>query len=334
MQNITRIPLTSSEIAGIWDSFMVDSLAVCVLKYFTNRVDDNETRVILQYSLDLPTQHIKELTNFLYEAELPLPEAFSDKDVNINAPRLFSDEFYLSYLTNMSRAQMLNNTQILSNCARKDLRDYFTKLINESSDLYNKVADVSLSKGIFTKTPCVEVPKKVEYIKDEGFIVDSFGKKRSMLTGEITQISIEILSSIFGEALTTGFGQVSRTKEITDYMFKGKNITAKKIDLLSSLFAGEDIPIPSSSFLAVTDSTIAPFSEKLMMFQVASTGAVCIANIGIALAESLRSDIHATFLQMLTQALNYSKDGADIMIANGWLEQPPQAIRHEHLVGV
>src|SRR5665648_505652 len=147
---------------------MGDSLSVCVLTFFVNTVEDNETRSILQETLDLSKQHIQALVIFFNQAQLPIPEGFTDKDVDINAPRLFTDEFYLLYVCAMSRAEMLSYSQILSNCARKDIRDYFTKLINQSTDLYNKTADIRLSKGIFTRFPQVEVLKSIEHLKQKG----------------------------------------------------------------------------------------------------------------------------------------------------------------------
>lgn len=192
MGDITKIPLVSSEIAGLWNSYMADSMAVCVLKFFVNRVEDEETRSILQETLDLSSQHIQGLENFFNLAGLPIPEGFTDKDVNINAPRLFTDEFYLSYLCGMSRAEMLS----------------------------------------------------------------------------------------------------------------------------------------------YTDSTVAPFSEKLMMHHIVAAGFISVSNDGLALAESLRSDLSTTYLRFLTEAMAYSKDGADIMIHNKWFEQPPQAVMHENLARV
>jgi len=84
----------------------------------------------------------------------------------------------------------------------------------------------------------------------------------------------------------------------------------------------------------VTDSTIAPFSEKLMMYHIVTSGQISISNDGLALAESLRSDLSITYMRFLTEAMAYSKDGADIMINNKWFEQPPQAIKHESIEGV
>jgi len=43
-----KIPLISSEITGLWNSYMSDTMIVTVLKYFLNNVEDSQTRDILQ----------------------------------------------------------------------------------------------------------------------------------------------------------------------------------------------------------------------------------------------------------------------------------------------
>jgi len=334
MGDITKIPLVSSEIAGLWNSYMGDSLAICVLKFFVNRVEDIETRSILQETLDLSNEHIEVLKKLFNQAGLPIPEGFTDNDVDITAPRLFTDEFYLLYLCGMSKAEMLSYSQIFSNCARADIRAYFTKVLNESSALYNKVVDLRLSKGIFTRFPQVEVPKNIEYIKNKNFIIDLFGEKRALLVGEITHISCVILANIVGRVLTTGFGQVCENHEVSKYMFRGRDMSSKKINIFTSVLTSENIPVPSTPYSSVTDSTTAPFSEKLMMFHIVASGLISISNDGMALAESLRSDLSTSYIRSLTEALAYAKDGTDIMINKKWFEQSPQAIQHENLAKV
>jgi len=333
VSDIKKIPLVSSEISGLWNTYMASSITKCLFISFVNRVDDVETRSILQYTLDLSYQNIQLLENIFNQSSLPIPDGFTDEDVYVDAPRLFTDEFYLLYLSNLSRAHMLNFTQILSNCARSDIREFFTKLTSESSDLYNKVTDIRLSKGLFTRFPCVEVPKKVEYIKSKNFLLDWIGQKRPLLAGEITHISIVILANILGRAVTTGFGQVSKSKKISDYMFRGRDITSKKVDIFTSILTSENIPIPSTSYSFVTDSTVAPFSEKLMMFLISTVGAISIENDGMALAEVLRNDLQMKFMRITPEVIKFVKDGADIMIENKWLEQPPQSVEHKNLVG-
>ena len=329
--DIKKIPLVSSEISGLWNTYIASSVTKCLLISFVTKVDDIETCSILQNNLDLCYQSIQLLKNIFTQSSLPIPKGFTDEDVYVGTPRLFTDEFYLFYLSNLSRANMLNYTQILSNCARSDIRDLFTRFTIESTDLYNKVTDLRLSKGIFTRFSCVDVPKKVEFIKGENFLSDWIGKKRALLAGEITHISIVILANILGRAITTGFGQVSKSKKISDYMFRGRDIASKKIDIFTSILTSENIPIPSTTYSFVTDSTVAPFSEKLMMFLIVSVGTISIENDGMALAETLRDDLQMKFMRIMPEVAKFIKDGADIMIANTWLEQPPQSVEHKNL---
>lgn len=125
MGDITKIPLVSSEITGLFNSYMSDTMLICILKHFINNTEDSEIRVMLQQTLDLSNQHIQELTNMFNKEKITIPEGYTDKDVNISAPRLFTDSFYLTYLGYMARIGMHNNTLIINQIARSDIRDYF-----------------------------------------------------------------------------------------------------------------------------------------------------------------------------------------------------------------
>ncbi|MDP4147396.1 MAG: DUF3231 family protein, partial [Bacillota bacterium] len=149
MESIKKIPLISSEIYGLWSCYINETLSKSVFSYFLNRVEDTETRQLLQETLDLSTQHIPIITNIFNEDGLPVPNGFTDKDVNINAPRLFTDGFYLAYLSYLARVGMHNYTLILNQITRADIIDYFTQRITESIELYKKAANLRLSKGIF-----------------------------------------------------------------------------------------------------------------------------------------------------------------------------------------
>jgi len=331
MGDTLKIPLISSEITGLWDSYMSDTMIVTVLKYFLNNVEDSETRDILQQISDLSNKHIQELTIIFNNEKLKIPKGFTDSDVNINAPRLFNDSFYLTYLSFMSRVGMHNYTLILNQIARSDIRTYFSKRINEYIDLYNNSTDLKLSKGVFIRALRVEVTQETQYVKSQRFITDWFGEKRPLLTVEITHIFSIVFSNIVGRAITTGFGQVSKNKKVSDYFFEGKDLATKYIGDLTGLLTDEGIPIPSSSDSFVTSSLIAPFSEKLMMSHCAVLSSSGISSLGMAIADSVRSDLEARYIKNTAQIMKYSKKGANIMIDNGWLPQPPQAVKHENL---
>jgi hypothetical protein len=48
-----NIALTSAEMATLWSTYLSDSLSVCTLKYFLEKVEDTEIRPILEYALNL-----------------------------------------------------------------------------------------------------------------------------------------------------------------------------------------------------------------------------------------------------------------------------------------
>ena len=59
-----------------------------------------------------------------------------------------------------------------------------------------------------------------------------------------------------------------------------------------------------------------------------------ISSLGMAIADTMRSDLQNKYQKFIIDGKLYSKKGADILIDNGWLEQPLQVVKHENLVGV
>jgi len=148
-------------------------------------------------------------------------------------------------------------------------------------------------------------------------------------TVEIAHIFALIFSNIVGMAISTGFGQVSKIKKNSDFFFEGKAYASSQIGELTSILTDECIPIPSSSDCYVTDSTISPFSEKLMMIYSTVESSSGISSLGMAMADTMRSDLQSNYMKYHIGIMKYAKR---ILITNGWLEQPPQAINHKNLV--
>jgi len=334
MADTTRLPLVSSEIAGLWNSYMSDTMIVCILKYFLNNVEDADTRDLLQQTYDLSSTHIQDLINIFNQEKLTIPKGFDDSDVNVTAPRLFTDHFYSAYLCYMARVGMHNYTLILNQISRSDIRNYFSNRITENINLYNKTTDVKLSQGIFIKAPRVEVTQGIQFVESQSFITDLFGEKRPLLAIEITHIFSIIYANLVGRAITIAFGQVSKDDKVSDYFFQGKELATTYIYDLSGLLTKEEIPIPSTSDSFVTSSIVPPFSEKLMMSHCAILSSSAISSLGMAMADSLRADLEVKYIKYVAESMKYSKKGANIMIDNQWLEQPPQAVKHENLTEV
>ena len=75
MEDSSKIPLISSEITGLWNSYMSDTMIVTVLKYFLNTVEDSKTRDILQQTSDLSNKHIEELKVIFNKEKLKIGRA-------------------------------------------------------------------------------------------------------------------------------------------------------------------------------------------------------------------------------------------------------------------
>lgn len=81
----------------------------------------------------------------------------------------------------------------------------------------------------------------------------------------------------------------------------------------------------------VTDSTNSPFSDKLMMFHIGAVTTIALADYGAAFSSSLRMDESLSYGNLISELALYAKEGAKIMIHNGWMEKPPQAADRDKL---
>ena len=324
--------MVSSEIASLWSSYMSNSLSVAVLKYFLNVVEDEDAKPHVQHAYDLAKENIRIVTEFFKEEGLPIPHGFSDNDVNFNAPRLYSDSFMLFYISILGRVAMNAYSLAYNNIPRSDIRDYFSKAIQTTMDLHEKISITLLKNGLFIKAPIVEVSKEISYLKKENLLDSVFAPPRSIFTVEIMHIFNNILVNKLTETLVMGFGQVSKSKQVKDHMFKKADTLRDHTETLGTILSNEFIAVPSSNGMALTDSTESPFSEKLMMFHATNLlGVSVIGNYGLSLGTSIRGDLIAAYLRFMTEISKHAKDGVDIMIENGWFEQPPQAINHKNL---
>jgi hypothetical protein len=82
----------------------------------------------------------------------------------------------------------------------------------------------------------------------------------------------------------------------------------------------------------VTDATVAPFSDKLMLAHTMLLLRAGLMYYGAASANTARMDITVNYMRMMTEASQYLEDAAQIMIRNKWLEQPPMAVDRRELV--
>lgn len=329
-----NIKLTSAEVANLWGGYIGNTMSVCVLDYFSHHVEDEEIADVLNYALTLSKKHVATIKDIFNHEKYPIPFGFTEEDVDLHAPRLFSDTFILNYLHQTTRGGFSLYTIALPNIARSDVRDFMSEVIISLTDLYNRVADVSLSKGLYIRPPHIPQPTQAEFIESKQFLAGFFGEKRPLNALEITHLFANSQTNAIGKALIMGFSQVAQAEEIRKYFIEGKQIANKHKEAFNVILQKEDLPDPMGWDQEVMSSTVPPFSDKLMMFHVSGLNALGVFNYGAAISGSQRHDLHVAYGRLLAEIGVYAESGAKLMIKHRWLEQTPLAANRKELAKV
>jgi hypothetical protein len=317
--------LTSAEIGGLWATFMNSSMEWCLITYFLHNLKDSEIKMVLNKALEASNERLQFIKDiFLYE-KIPIPDGFSKEDINLEAPPLFYDPFTLTFAYSLSKMDMILFSFITTDICRLDLQTFFTKALNQSSELYSESTTLMLSKGIYDRAPMIPYPVEVEYIQKVSYLNGFIGKKRPLNVLELSEIFANIERNYFAILLCTGLLQVVKDKEIKNYLKKGKEISEKQINVFNEILMKEDLLGMVPVNMEVTDSTTSPFSDKLTMALFNSLNSIDITLIGHALSLSLRGDLAAHYSKFIGEILLYSESGFNILVNRNWVEKPPGA---------
>ncbi|MBO1514099.1 DUF3231 family protein [Metabacillus bambusae] len=327
-----KVRLTSGELSQLWIQFMNDSASICLLSYFLNKVEDAEIKPIIEYSLKLSNDHVNKITSIFTEENSAIPHGFKiDEDVELNAPRLFSDSYVLYFIHKMAKIGLTAYSMSLSVAVRSDITSYYKECMTESMDLYEKSKDVLLEKGLYTRSPYISYPKNVGYVKKQGFMLDFIGDKRPLTALEITNLYSNIQRNALGIATLIGFCQVATSKDVTNFITKGIEIAKKHIEECALKLKESNIPAPLTWDSEVTDSTEYTLSEKIIMFYTAALIAMSIGYYGFSVTSSPRVDLERMYNSFISDIQRFAEDGANIMIKNSWLEEPPSSVDRDEL---
>ncbi|RSD25377.1 DUF3231 family protein [Mesobacillus subterraneus] len=333
MEDKTKIRFTAAEMSSLWTQYINDSVSICVLAYFLNHAKDPEVKEVIDFGLKASEKNITIAREIFALEGFPQPIGFTKKDVNEHAPRLFSDTFMMMYLRYMSILGMAANSGAIGLCTRQDVIAFHKSVLKSAIGLQDKTRELMLSQGTYIRPPFISVPDKVDFVEKQSFLSGLKNRRRALTSVEITHLFMNIQTNQIGKALIMGFLQVAQDKEVKGYLQRGKKIAQKHVDLFSDILKTNDIPAPMFWDSAVTDSTTQVFSDKLIMFHITAMIAAGIGNYGAAISASPRKDIGVHYASLIPEIALYAEDGANIMIKNAWLEEPPMADDRDQLAG-
>jgi hypothetical protein len=317
--------LSSAEMGKLWVTYMGNSMSQWVLKYYLRHIEDQDIKKVLDTALNLSETILQDIKEIFNSENFPIPMGFTENDVNLAAPRLFSDEFYLHYLKYTGKAGLSIYSIAIPILARADVRDFFIKTLNHTVKLLTDVNNLLLSKGYLMKPPFIPTPEKVNFIKKQNYLNGFLGNVRPLHAAEITHLHSNIENNVTSKGLLIGFSQVAKNEQVRRFFIRGKEITNKHIEDCSHHLNKDNLPAPPLLDHLVSTSTISPFSDKIMMTHKIDMFSMKIRTYGNGMSLNGRRDIGAMYARFVKDIGLYVEDGANIMIDHGWMEQPPEA---------
>lgn len=165
----------------------------------------------------------------------------------------------------------------------------------------------------------------MQYIDNLSYVADIFGNKRKLNSIEGGNIFFNLKKTILAKSIILGFCQVCKKNDVKKFFNNGLNVANKHISIYTSLLIQDNLKSPSMLDSEVTDSTVAPFSDKLMLYHVGFLFAAATSYYGTAAVASMRADIPAHCETSILRDLKGLAKFGQLMIKHKWLETPPIA---------
>ncbi|MCU9612578.1 DUF3231 family protein [Caldibacillus lycopersici] len=325
--------LTGPEITSLWTHYQSESLNLRINSYLLKHIEEvnSELKELFQGATSQANKNLQEIKAIFERIGYPIPQGFTEQDVHLDTQKLFTDNFSLKFLHEMSIHGLSAYSIALTVSTRQDMRQFYQDKINFGIQLFNQTIELLLAKGLYNRPPSLPIPVGIDFIKTANFFDGFFQDKRALNGSEISNIFFNLEKSIVTKALLIGFHQVVKSSEAKKILANGIKVKEKHIDTFSHILTTDNLPAPPILDAEVTSSTIPPFSDKLMMYMTGFLFNTAIAYYGAGMGTTMRSDLIVKYEQFILEDLKFVENWTDFMIKNQWLEQPPKAMDRKNL---
>ncbi|MBW3113722.1 DUF3231 family protein [Bacillus sp. MCCB 382] len=319
------IRMTTAEISALWTTYIKCSATNCFYTHFLTYLKDEGIKTLVEENLRINLETMEKIRSIFLSEGFPIPDGFTEKDVDISAPPLYSDLFALSFVYRGGQVTSSHFTTIVGAVARNDIYEFFEICLKKSLSLYKQSLQLMLEKGIYDRPPKMNYPQSIEYISHQPSLMESWlGERRPLNALELSELFFVIERNCIGIILLRGFIQTSKDKEVKEYLKKGKKLSERQITTFNNVLVKDDAFPTYPVSMEITSSTIAPFSEKLMLFFISSSNSVGLSTLCHAITMSTRKDLAVHYTLFVTEIMKYGSDGLKLLVERGWMEKPPQ----------
>lgn len=310
----------------LWLTYQEKTLILRILEYFHETGDDRRAKNIIGGLWESLNSYILEIEKVFEDQGIVKPVGFTKEDVNLEAPKLYDNGFDVMFVRILKEVSMGMYTMNMNMAYNNQVMKIYEGLTSTTQRIYMLATQYLLEKGILSLPPKTAMPKSTAFIKDKNYMsgFNLFSKKRTLNDIEVGILHHVIEANNIGMQLLLGFAQCAKTKDVKEYLIKGIELCKKQINTFEEILVDSNVHFSAISGSTVTTSTIAPFSEKLMMHCVFFLNGFSVVGNSFGTFFSLRNDIIMKNALITKDIFFYGQEGIEIKIKHGWYEEPPQ----------
>lgn len=328
--------ITSAELGTLWLTYQEKTMILRILEYFIEKADDEKAKEImtnLYGELDL---YVGKITETLQNEGAAIPVGYTAQDVNKEVPKLYDNGFDIMFVRLLKEISMALHSLNITMAYREDIVLLFKELTAITQKYYNLCTQYLLEKGMLARPPYVTMPTSNEFVKDTNYLggltINPFSEKRTLNTVEVAHLHHAIESNTTGMQMIIGFAQCANEGEVKKYFNEGAELAKGIVKELTETLLQSDIQSPEVSGGNPTRSTVAPFSDKIMMYCTSLFSGFSLGGNSLGTAFSLRNDLPAKMTLFSKDIFEFAHKGGKIMIKNGWMEEPPQMEERKKII--
>jgi spore coat protein CotF len=326
------IPITSPELAYLWNTYLLNSKSKHILMYFAAQCEDKDILSLFKSSVDLSAQAMDKVKEIFDSVNQRVPYAFSEEDVYMDAPKVYTDKIMLYTLKVYTGVGLTSYGTAISLSPRKDIRKFFTDSMISNIEFSNKVDDLLLEKGMYLRMPSIPTTQNAELAEDKSIMGRILGHKRPLTALEIACISNCSMVNSASEAYILGIAQTIVDPRLKEFLNRVRKTLKEQAETLNEILHKDSLAFPPSLESEVLNSSEPFLNDRLALFTSFTTLADVLMTFSTGKVGVMRKDVFMTLSQLTSEILLLVKDATDLMLERGWFEEMPKNVDKEDIM--
>jgi spore coat protein CotF len=236
-----------------------------------------------------------------------------------------SDKLVLIVLQILSEYGVYGYGLTIGKIETPEVLAYYKTCLSDTTDLYQSITEIIHRKGYQHQPVYIPTVQQAEFVENPSFLAGWWGEQRQVSAIEIDSLIFSLRGAMLAKTMFMVLSEIAKDPKVQKVCKRGKEITGKRVERIQSLNTAENLPFQATYESEITDTTISPFSDRLIMFETLSLSEIAIARYGNALSTVVRRDLSSMLALYIVETGTYLDDVLSLMIEKNWFEQPPMA---------